>query len=205
MNLKMLHFFSGVTISIFVGLHLVNHAYALLGAKAHIELMTHLRLIYRNTLAETLLLLAVGLQIFSGIRLFLQKRKLVVAFFDTLQIWTGLYLGVFLLFHIIAIFVGRYFLELDTNIYFGVAGLNSFPFNLFFIPYYGLAIISFFGHLSAVHSKKMKNKLFGFSPNKQSYGIFIFGLVLSLVILFGLTNGFQGFDISREYQLTTGI
>ena len=156
MNIKKIHYFSGITISIFIALHLFNHLYSLFGANAHIELMNDLRVVYRNIIAETILLLAVAIQIVSGIKLFLKKRKEESDFFGKLQIWTGLYMGIFLLIHLSAVLSGRMILNLDTNFYFGVAGLNTFPLNLFFIPYYGLAIIYFFGHISVVHSRKMK-------------------------------------------------
>ena len=95
-------------------------------------------------------------------------------------------------------------MNLDTNFYFGVAGLNTFPLNLFFMPYYGLAIISFFGHISAVHSKKMKSKIFGIGSVKQSYGILIIGIISTLIILYGLTNGFNGVEIPKEYDIMIG-
>jgi len=120
--------------------------------------MNDLRVVYRNIIAETILLFAVVIQFFSGIKLFLTKRKTVTNFYDKLQIWTGLYIAFFLLIHLSAVLSGKLILNLDTNFYFGVAGLNIFPLNLFFIPYYGLAIISFFGHISAVHKKKRKIK-----------------------------------------------
>ncbi|MFN9998994.1 MAG: hypothetical protein ACK52X_05155, partial [bacterium] len=103
-----------------------------------------------------------------------------------------------------AVLGGRLFLHLDTNFYFGVAGLNSFPFSLFFIPYYGLAILSFFGHIASIHSKKMKQIIFGLSPNKQSIIILIFGLLLTIVIFYGLTNHFNGFIIPSEYNILIG-
>ena len=204
MNLKKLHYFSGITVSIFVGLHLFNHIYSLFGANAHIELMNDLRVVYRNVIAETILIFAVLIQIISGIRLFLKKRKTESDFFEKVHIWTGLYLAFFLLIHLSAVLSGRLVLELDTNFYFGVAGLNTFPLNLFFIPYYGLAIISFFGHISAVHSKKMKSKIFGINPIKQSYGILIIGILLTVIILYALTNGFNGVEIPKEYDIMIG-
>lgn len=202
--MKRIHYFSGVLISFFVGLHLFNHLYSILGADAHIEMMNDLRVVYRNIIAEIILLFAVIIQIFSGIKLFFKKRKNVTDFFEKLQIWTGLYLAIFFFIHLSAVLSGRLILNLDTNFYFGVAGLNTFPLNLFFIPYYGLAIISFFGHISAVHSKKMKSKILGIEPNKQSYIILIIGTILSLVILYGLTNGFNGVEIPKEYDIITG-
>ena len=204
MNLKKLHYFSGITISIFVGLHLFNHFYSLLGANAHIELMNDLRVVYRNVIAETILLFAVSIQVFSGIKLFFRKRKTISDFFDSLQIWTGLYLAFFLLIHLSAVLSGRLILNLDTNFYFGVAGLNTFPLNLFFIPYYGFAIISFFGHISAVHSKKMKSNFLGMKPNKQSYLILGIGIIFTFVIFYGLTNGFNGVEIPSEYDIMLG-
>ena len=202
--MKRLHYFSGITISLFVGIHLFNHFYSLFGATAYIELMTDLRIVYRNTLVESVLLLAVLIQIVSGINLYLKTRKTKTGFFEKLQIWSGLYLTGFLILHVTAVLSGRYILNLDTNFYFGVAGLNTFPLNLFFIPYYALAITSFFAHISAIHSKKMTHYFIGVSPAGQSYGILIIGILLTIVILFGLTNGFNGIEIPESYHVIIG-
>lgn len=204
MQLKKIHYVSGVTISLFTVLHLINHLFSLFGTSTHIELMNYLRVVYRNVIAETILVLAVLVQIISGIKLFLSKRKSKTVFFAKLKMWSGLYLALFLLIHLGVVFLGRIVLKLDTNFYFGAAGLNTFPFNLFFIPYYGLAIISFFGHIAAVHSIKMKRKILGIDPIKQSYAILMIGVALTLLILFGLTNGFTGFKIPAEYNIMIG-
>ena len=92
---KKVHYFSGITISLFIALHLFNHLFSLLGANEHIELMNDLRVVYRNLIAEMILLFAVVIQIISGVKLFLKKRKKKSDFFGKLQIWTGLYLAVF--------------------------------------------------------------------------------------------------------------
>jgi hypothetical protein len=131
-------------------------------------------------------------------------RKTATTQFDKVHIWTGLYLAIFFIFHLSAVLGGRFFLHLDTNFYFGVAGLNSFPFNLFFIPYYGLAILSFFGHIASIHSKKMKQNIFGLPPNLQSIAILTFGLVLTIAIFYGLTNHFNGVTIPKEYEVLIG-
>ena len=166
--------------------------------------MNTLRLFYRNVFLETVLLIAVLVQIISGLNLFKTNRKIATTPFEKLHIWTGLYLAIFFIIHLTAVLGGRLFLHLDTNFYFGVAGLNSFPFSLFFIPYYGLAILSFFGHIASIHSKKMKQIIFGLSPNKQSIIILIFGLLLTIVIFYGLTNHFNGFIIPSEYNILIG-
>jgi hypothetical protein len=204
MTIKKLHYISGLTITIFVGIHLFNHFISIFGAHAHIEMMNTLRFFYRNIFVETILLCAVVLQIISGLKLFKTNKKLAISKFDKLHVWTGLYLAIFFVIHLSAVFTGRLFLQLDTNFYFGVAGLNSFPFNLFFIPYYGLAILSFFGHIASIHIKKMKKTIFGLSPKRQSITILTFGLIMTIVIFYGLTNHFNGVTIPKKYGVLIG-
>jgi hypothetical protein len=204
MTIKKIHYISGLTITLFVGLHLVNHFCSIFGADKHIEIMNSLRPIYRNLIVESVLIIAVIVQIVSGIKLFRTNRKLATTFFDKLQIWTGFYLAIFFIIHLSAVLGGRLFLHLDTNFYFGVAGLNSFPFNLFFIPYYGFAILSFFGHIASIHSKKMIATIFNLTPKQQAKGIIIFGFIITIVIFYGLTNHFKGVEIPTEYNVLIG-
>lgn len=204
MNLKSIHYFSGITITLFVVVHLFNHAMSIFGVEQHIALMTDFRKVYRNIVAEIILLLAVGIQIFSGWKLFKQARNSAATFFEKLQIWSGLYLAIFFSIHLSAVLGGRFVLGLDTNFYFGAAGLNTFPFNLFFVPYYGLAIVAFFGHLAAVHHKKMKFAVLGMSPEVQAKGILFVGFLLMLFLLFALTDGFNGVEIPEEYGVLVG-
>lgn len=143
-------------------------------------------------------------QIGSGLRLFWQTRQTAVTFYEKLHRWTGLYLAVFLLIHLSAVLGGRLVLHLDTNFYFGVAGLNTFPFSLFFVPYYGLAILSFFGHVASVHQKKMTRIIARLSPVDQANCILLIGCVLTVVIFSGLTNGFRGMAIPTEYNVLIG-
>ena len=202
--MKRIHFLSGLLITVFIGLHLSNHLISIFGIEAHLNLMDNLRLIYRNKVGESILLIAVFVQVISGLKIFLSKRKSVTCYYERLQMWTGLYLAFFLLIHVSAVLIGRYILTLDTNFYFGVAGLNTFPFTLFFAPYYGLAIIAFFGHLSAIHYQKMKKQIFGFSVDNQSRFIQIVGFIVTIVTLYGLTNGFTGVEIPEAYNILIG-
>jgi len=202
--MRKIHHLSGLIITAFIALHLFNHTCSLLGADKHIEIMNTLRYFYRNILTETILLAAVLIQILSGLNLFKATRKVAHTNFDKLQHWSGLYLAVFLLVHVGVVLGGRFFLHLDTNFYFGVAGLNTFPLNLFFIPYYGLAIISFFAHVAAIHSKKMELTIFGLTPLRQAATILIFGICLTIMIFYGLTNHFQGVRIPSEYNVLIG-
>jgi hypothetical protein len=204
MTIKKLHYTSGIVITVFVGLHLFNHTWSIWGAESHIALMRTLRLFYRNVFVETIILGAVLGQIISGLTLFGTAKKTAVSNFDKLHIWTGLYLAIFFVIHLGAVLGGRIVLHLDTNFYFGAAGLNTFPFNLFFVPYYGLAILSFFGHLAAIHRKKMKRRVLGLPPHRQSIIILMFGVLLTSLIFYGLTNHFKGVAIPPAYNVLIG-
>lgn len=204
MTIKRLHYFSGIVLSLFIGLHLFNHFWSIFGPNSHIALMESLRVVYRNPVIEGVLLLAVIIQIISGLSLFFKKRKSLTGFYDKLQLWTGMYMAFFLLIHVGAVLTGRFILKLDTNFYFGVAGLNTFPFNLFFIPYYGLAVLSFFGHVASIHFQKMKKNIFRLSPRKQAVIILGIGCIYLVINFYGLTNGFQGIEIPSVYHVLIG-
>ena len=204
MKTKNLHYFSGLTISLFVGLHLFNHICSILGPDRHIEIMSVFRKLYRNPVSETILLLAVIIQIISGLNLFFSIRKTAHQKVEKLQVYSGLYLAFFLIIHVSAVLTGRFYLHLDTNFYFGAAGINTFPLNLFFIPYYTLAVLSFFGHITAIHYKKMQTPIFRVSPAGQSKGILILGIFTTLLIFYGFTNGFKSIQIPREYNILVG-
>jgi hypothetical protein len=204
MRTQKIHYASGITIMVFIVLHLFNHMCSIFGAEKHLEIMNVLRLFYRNIFIETVLLMAVFVQIISGLALFKAKRKTASSFFEKLHIWTGLYLAVFFAIHISAVIIGRLYLHLNTNFYFGVAGLNTFPYSLFFIQYYALAIISFFGHIASVHNKKMMHSIFGITPKFQSIAILVFGVMLVFFVFYGLTSHFTGVTIPQEYNVLIG-
>lgn len=199
---RRIHYYSGITIALFVTVHLTNHAVSLMGIEKHIEVMTQLRKVYRNIFAEILLLSAVCIQIFSGIQLYRSRFKIAKGFYEKLQLWSGLYLAIFFVIHLSAVMVGRFFLNLDTNFYFGAAGLNQFPFNIFFVPYYSLAIFSFFAHIASVHYRKMKER--SRNATLPSGLILIVGVVTVFFLMYGLTNGFNGIAIPSEYGILIG-
>lgn len=204
MPVKKIHFASGIILAIFIHAHLFNHLASIAGVNRHLEIMNRLRAFYRHPLVETVLLGAICFQIVTGLKLAGTKRKMAVTFFEKLQVWTGLYLSFFFIIHLSAVLIGRGLLHLDTNFYFGAAGLNSFPANLFFIPYYALAILSFYGHIAAVHQKKVKRSCLYLSPRHQSFLLLAFGFCLAVLILYGFTNGFKGVKIPADYEVLTG-
>lgn len=201
MIINKIHCFSGLIISIFVALHLFNHTISIVGAEQHIELMSRLRVFYRNIFIESILLIGIIFQIIFRLKYFFKQKNAVASGFEKLHLWTGLYLTFFLLIHVSAVMIGRFFFNLDTNFYFAVAGINTFPFSLFFIPYYGLAIFSFFSHLATAEYKSSESLTFRVFNKKKTIVIIAIGILLAFIILFGTTNRFRRFEIPEEYNM----
>ena len=204
MTVKKLHYASGLLLAVFTGIHLSNNICSIWGIERHITVMETLRPYYRNVLIETLILLAVAVQILSGAKLLVTARAAAFSRFEKLQLWTGLYLAFFFVIHVGSVLIGRLLLNLDTNFYYGAAGINTFPFSLFFIPYYGLATLAFFGHVAAIHNQKMQRSFLGWTPKIQAKAILFFGFLVTLAMFFGLTNRFRGVNIPAEYNVLIG-
>lgn len=196
--MKKAHYLSGCIISIFIVLHITNHLIALSGIENHLQIMHILRKVYRHPIMEMLLLSAIFFQGFSGWKLF-RRTQDAKGFFMNVQRYSGLYLAIFFLFHIGAILAGRYVFQLDTNFYFGAAGLNTFPYLLFFIPYYFLAIVSFFGHLAGIHAQKAVKWVGVKKAKNQAIVIFVIGISVAIGVLAAMTDNFKGIDIPEEY------
>ncbi len=202
--MRKLHFYSGLILAIFIGFHLINHFASLDSTESHLALMDTFRKVYRHSFVEPVLLLAVLLQIYSGLRMYWPLRKAKLDFWYTLKIRSGLYLAFFFILHVAAVLAGRVVMQLDTNLYFGAAGLNSFPLLLFFVPYYGLAIFAFFSHIAANHRYKMQRNFLGMNPLTQSKAILGLGIFSVVLLMYGLTGGFQGLEIPSEYGVMVG-
>ncbi|MCM5663384.1 hypothetical protein [Galbibacter mesophilus] len=191
-SLKRLHFISGIAVTVFIVLHFFNHLTSVFSIETHIAVMDSLRKFYRNVFIEPIIIAAFLFQIASGLWLVFKKRKGKTDSFEKIQMISGVYLALFLLVHLAAVYKGRYELNLDTNFYYGATGINKYPSNVFFIPYYGLAMLSFFGHISGAHARKMKRNVLSITPKKQAYLLFLFGVIITLLIFFGLTNKLTG-------------
>jgi len=186
--MKLIHYYTGLTLAVFIGFHLLNHLLILHSEALHIKFMKSARKIYRNRIVESLLLLAVLVQVISGITLVILKWNKVENYFDRIQITSGLYLSFFLLNHLLAVLRGRYKLKMDTNLYYGAGVMNMWPQKLFFIPYYSFAILSFFFHVACVHRIKME-KYAGLSvATKQAFLIMGIGMLVTLLVIIKMSN-----------------
>jgi hypothetical protein len=176
-RLKIYHRASAVVLALFIFLHLLNHLSLAAGHDVHLLVMSGLRAIYRWLPFEFILLAAVVTQIMTGARLATPRLSGMIKRRDW-QLISGLYMSAFLTIHVTAILSGRFILGLDTNLWFGAAGFHVWPWQFFFVPYYGLAILAFFTHMGFV-----MQRIFGIAAVKPAigFGIVVAGLVLMLM------------------------
>jgi hypothetical protein len=141
-----LHRYSGAILGLFLAIHLANQLLLLGGPALHLQAMQALRQVYRWPPAEALLLGCVAVQMATGLtRLWRQRGA---------GPWTparlaGLYLLYFLAAHTLATLGARGLFQLDTNLYFAAAGLHVWPFSVYFVPHYVLAVTAIFVHLAS--------------------------------------------------------
>jgi len=174
-------------LGLFVFIHIFNHLMLVISIKEHISFMENFRFIYRNIYIESILLLAFLFQIIKSIKVIWHERKKRRTFFEKLIFISKIYLIYFLINHISAVLFGRIVFNLDTNIYYAIAGLYVFPYSLYFVPYYFLSIICLF---------------FYFSRNKKSYSFYTInsiGFILALVLLFALKSTFYDINVPISY------
>ena len=143
---RRLHRVAGAVLAVFLAIHVANHLAALAGVDAHVRFMDAARRVYRQPVVEAVLLLCVVLQAASGLRMLWTGRQRRRGLLPWLQAGSGAYVALFLAIHVVAVLAGRVG-GLDTNFYFAAAGLHVWPFVLFFVPYYFLAVAGLFVHL----------------------------------------------------------
>jgi succinate dehydrogenase/fumarate reductase cytochrome b subunit len=132
---RRLHRIAAAVAGVYVLAHLANHLAALHSIGAHIAFMQAVRRVTRIPPIEVLLLAGVGVQAGSGLGLVLRLARGQGPRrppFERLQAWSGAYLALFLLVHVVSVLFGRAVLGLDTNFRFAAAGLNIAPWPLFF-------------------------------------------------------------------------
>ncbi|MBB3169450.1 hypothetical protein [Simiduia aestuariiviva] len=198
--LHKLHRISAVVIGAFVLVHLINHLFILDGVQSHIEFMDAFRQVYRHMIAESILLLCVIFQIFSGIYFVWRRWGQRSSFIEKAQAFSGLYLAFFFLNHVGAVLYGRVIAQLDTNIYFGIAGFHNPPFHFYFIPYYFLAVVAIFVHIAAAFNWLCRNKISSSLRSKLAYTIMATGCLLSLLLILGFNGWFNEIVIPQKYN-----
>jgi succinate dehydrogenase/fumarate reductase cytochrome b subunit len=151
---RVYHGFSGAVITVFVIFHLGNHLFGLMGPEAHTAIADIGRKVYRGPVIEPVLVVLFALQILGGLHLAWKWTAYPRSFQETVQIGTGLYLSVFLISHMSAVFIlARTVLGIPTDWAFATGahtgGIIHNAWNIRLLPHYALGVFFVLCHLAA--------------------------------------------------------
>jgi hypothetical protein len=153
LTLRVAHGMSALVIlTVFLLPHIANHLTAIWNVDVHKAVMQELRRIYRTDIIQPLLVTLFSFQITSGLVLWRARMRVEADFFSTLQTAAGIYLAIYIVSHMMAVFVlGRMVMKGDTDFLFASGaptGLLHDPWNVRLIPHYSLAVCALFIHLA---------------------------------------------------------
>jgi hypothetical protein len=147
------HGITGLTIVvIFLVWHLANHVLAIWSLDTNKQAMELLRVWYRADLVQPVLIVLLGWQLVTGLRLLWAKVARAGDVYSSIQTATAVYLLVYIPSHLIAVFIlGRWFLGVDTTFAWASgapSGLLLDAWNVRLIPHYSLAVLFVISHLA---------------------------------------------------------
>jgi hypothetical protein len=150
---RVVHGITGAIVLLYVGFHIINHLFGLIGPEAHAAVMDMGRKIYRAPLIEPLLVALMLFQIVSGFYLAWRWSVSALDFQKTFQVASGLYLSLFILGHMNSVFIyARTYLRIPTGWAFATGeptGLIHDPWNIRLLPHYFLGIFFVLAHLGS--------------------------------------------------------
>jgi len=190
--LRVVHGIAALTLLlVFLAAHLVNHLAALWSVEAHQSLMKLLRVWYRATWVEPVVLGLCGAMIATGFVLVGFHTRTTGDGYRTVQTAMGAYLVAFMLAHTNAVFWGRS-VHIDTDWLFASGGPSGLLLSTsyFLIPYYPLAVIAVFTHIGlGIRIVLLGHRIQPAIAARAAYAVSTLGAVVTIVIamaLFGM-------------------
>ncbi len=182
---------AGVILLLFIGPHIVNHAAGFWNGPVHIEVMNAVRRVYRDDIVQPILLALIGFQILSGTALVRRRIRMPSDFLGTVQTMSGVYVGVYLLAHMTAVFAARY-AGTDTNWNWLTRPHDSMLVSLSslrLIAHYWVGPIAIFAHIACgLRMVLLQRDISLAAANRLVLALITAGVVVSSVILVALLN-----------------
>ncbi len=189
---RTIHRFSATVLGLFVMSHLAVHLSAILGVDTHIVSLNLVQSAYRSMVGETVLVIAILIQVATGAR---RLRFQGIDGWARLQVISGCYLLFFLLLHTSAALYTHHIFNLETDFYWAAGSLHFTPIKYGFAIYYFAAVLAFFTHMAAaIH--------FGWNsaPTALKGGLVISGAVVGGLIVCAFAGVFYPIEISPEVE-----
>lgn len=187
------HRSSAAIITGFAALHFASHLSASFSLALNTRVVDAVRLVYKQPPVEALLLLALPVQIATGLWLFRAARDRVLGRWDRLQLLSGLYLAVFIAAHATATAI----LFRDINFRSASGGGPGLFGDPSFLAYYVLGPLAVFAHLACgVRSLALRRRgVVG--AGRLAAGVLGVGAVVTLMISLALC----GIHLRNDRQL----
>jgi hypothetical protein len=176
---------------LFVAPHIGNHLTAVWSGSVHIEIMNAARHVYRDDFVQPILLALIGFQILSGIVLVRSKMRMPSDIFGTVQTMCGVYIGVYFLAHMTAVFAARD-AGTDTNWTWLTRTNNSMLVslsNLRLIAHYWVGPIAIVAHVATgLRAVLLQHDISPATANRLALALITAGVVAASLILVALLN-----------------
>src|SRR5215475_2601311 len=176
---------------LFVGPHIGNHLAGFWNGPVHIEIMNAVRRVYRDDIVQPMLLALIGFQILTGTVLVRRRMKMPSDFIGTIQTMSGVYVGVYFLAHMTAVFAARY-AGTDTNWSWLTRPHDSMLVslsNLRLIAHYWVGPIAIITHVACgLRMVLLQHDISPPSANHLALALITVGVIASSVILLALLN-----------------
>jgi hypothetical protein len=176
---------------LFIGPHIVNHAAGFWNGPVHIAIMNVVRRVYRDDIVQPVLLALIGFQILSGTALVRRRMRMPSDFLGTVQTMSAIFVGVYLLAHMTAVFATRH-AGTDTNWIWLTRPNDSMLVslsNLRLIAHYWVGPIAIVIHVaSGLRMVLLRRDISPATTNRIALALITAGVVTSSIILAALLN-----------------
>jgi hypothetical protein len=176
---------------LFVGPHIGNHLAGFWSGSVHIAIMNVARHVYRDDIVQPVLLALIGFQILSGAVLARRRMRMPGDFFGTVQTMCGVYVGVYFLAHMTAVFAARH-ADVDTNWIWLTRPNDSLLASLSklrLIAHYWVGPIAIVAHVACgLRWVLLQHDISPATANRLAWALITVGVVASSVILVALLN-----------------
>jgi len=149
--LRKAHRYNAIFLFVFIVVHMVTHLSGVFGIETYNRVQDAFRIVYRNPIVETVLLISITGQLFIGAYLLVRRirAKGVKGFWGWLQVISGGVFFVFMAQHLYSLGMARLYFGLDTNFYWPASVMSGPWFIYYFAPYYVLGVFALFAHIGA--------------------------------------------------------
>jgi len=179
-----IHASSAIVLATFALAHVFNHSLAIISLQTNRAVLNALRLAYRQNVAQTILIAAVAIQVFTGLTMVWKYYLRRATPLRNLQLVSGMYLAVFLVSHLITVFTTRKN-GIDTDFVWAShapGGLLASLSSVSLLPRYSLAVLAVFVHLACQARWNLSRLIPESAARTVSYSVMGLGLATTFLV-----------------------